>query len=378
MVTAAIATHAIRIDRRKQLHEEPHTGHNRWHPDIPPVLRVDPGDTVVMETRDAFDGIFMPTTTVDDLRRMDLNLALSLVHPLTGPVFINGAEPGDLLEVHIVEVAPQPFGFTTILPHFGFLRDYFPTYFIVKWTIDGAFATSPDLPGVRIPAGAFMGIMGVAPSRASRARMEAREDELLRRGGVVNPPLVLSAVPGTEPLANEGLRTIPPRENGGNFDIKQLTAGTTLLLPVDVPGALFSAGDSHFAQGDCESCGTAAEMGATLTVRFGLRKGVAAQRGIRRPQFERIVANPQPALPQRFFATTGMPITRDDRNESEDVTLAAKDALLNMIDHLVAERGYSREQAYCLTSVAVDLHISELVDVPNVTVSAFLPLDIFV
>jgi len=119
-------------------------------------------------------------------------------------------------------------------------------------------------------------------------------------------------------------------------------------------------------------------MGATLTVHFGLRKGVATQRGIRRPQFERTVADPRASLPQRFFATTGMPITREDRNESEDVTLAAKDALFNMIDHLVAERGYSREQAYALTSVAVNLHISELVDVPNVVVSAFLPLDIFV
>ncbi len=373
-----MATHAIRIDRSKQLHEELHTWHNRWHPDIPPVLRVDLGDTVVMETRDAFDGIITPTTTLDDLHRIDLDRALSLVHPLTGPVFINGTEPGDLLEVHIVDITPQPFGFTTIVPGFGFLRDYFPTFFLVRWSIDGTAAVSPDLPGVRIPAGAFMGVMGVAPSRASRTRMAAREDELLRRGGVVMPPLVQGAVPSTEPLASEGLRTVPPRETGGNFDIKQLTGGTTLLLPVDVPGALFSAGDSHFAQGDGESCGTAVEMAATLTVRFGVRKGVAAQRGIRRPQFERTVADPRAALPQRFFATTGMPITREDRNESEDVTLAAKDALLNMIDHLVAERGYSREQAYALTSVAVNLHISELVDVPNVTVSAFLPLDIFV
>src|SRR2546425_1619419 len=370
----AMATHAIRIDRSKRLHEEPHTGHNRWHPDISPVLRVEPGDTVVLETRDALDGAVTLATTGADLDRVDLNL----VHPLTGPVFVNGAEPGDLLEVHIVDITPQPFGFTTIIPGFGFLRDFFPTSFLVKWTIDGAAAVCPDLPGVRIPAGAFMGVMGVAPSRASRARMAAREDELLRRGGAVLPPLAQGAVPSTEPIASEALRTIPPRETGGNFDIKQLTAGTTLLLPVEVAGALFSAGDSHFAQGDGESCGTAVEMGATLTVRFGLRKGIATQRGIRRPQFERTVADPRASLPQRFFATTGMPITREDRNESEDVTLAARDALLNMIDHLVAERGYSREQAYALTSVAVNLHISELVDVPNVTVSAFLPLDIFV
>ena len=152
-----------------------------------------------------------------------------------------------------------------------------------------------------------------------------------------------------------------------------------MLLPVYTPGALFSAGDSHFAQGDGESCGTAVEMAATLTVRFGLRKGLAARRRIQRPQYERqeYFAEPRYAVPRRFFATTGMPLTPDGRNESENVTLAAQDALLNMIDHLVAERGYSREQAYVLTSVAVDLRISELVDVPNLVVSAFLPLDIF-
>jgi formamidase len=371
----ATGTHHIRIDRSKPLRDEPNTGHNRWHPDIPPVLRVDPGDTVVLETRDALDGAITPTMTSTDLHRVDLNL----VHPLTGPVFVNGAEPGDLLEVHILDVAPQPFGYTTIVPGFGFLREFFLMPFLVKWRIDGGVAVSPDLPGVRIPGGPFMGVMGLAPSRALRARLAAREQELLRRGGAVLPPSAQGAVPTVEAIASEALRTIPPRETGGNFDIKQLTAGTTLLLPVYTPGALFSAGDGHFAQGDGESCGTAVEMGATLTVRFGLRKGLAARRQIQRPQYERndYFADPRFAVPRRFFATTGMPITREDRNESENVTLAAQDALLNMIDHLVAERGYSREQAYVLTSVAVDLRISELVDVPNVVVSAFLPLDIF-
>jgi formamidase len=371
----AAGTHHIRIDRNKPLRDEPHTGHNRWHPDIPAVLSVNPDDTVVLETRDALDGAVTPAMTSADLHRVDLDL----VHPLTGPVFINGAEPGDLLEVHILDIAPQPFGFTTIVPGFGFLRDFFPTPFLVKWTIDGGFAVSPDLPGVRIPGGPFMGVMGVAPSHTLRSRLAAREDELLRRGGAVLPPSAKGAVPAAEPIASEALRTIPPRETGGNFDIKQLTAGTTLLLPVYVQGALFSSGDSHFAQGDGESCGTAVEMGATLTIRFGLRKGMAAQRQIQRPQYERndYFADPRFAVPRRFFATTGMPITRDGRNESENVTLAAQDALLNMIDHLMMERGYSREQAYVLTSVAVDLRISELVDVPNVVVSAFLPLDVF-
>jgi formamidase len=368
-------SHIVRIDRRKPLRDEPHTGHNRWHPDIPPVLRVDPGDTVVLETRDAFDGAITPETTGPDLHRADLNV----VHPLTGPVYINGAEPGDLLEVHILEITPQPFAFTTIVPGFGFLREFFPTPFLLKWTIADGSAVSPALPHVRIPGGPFMGVMGVAPSRQLLAQLTAREDDLLRRGGAVLPPDAQGAVPTTEPIASTALRTIPPRETGGNFDIKQLTAGTTLLLPVYTPGALFSSGDAHFAQGDGESCGTAVEMGATLTVRFGLRKGMAAQRQIQRPQYERreYDADPRFAVPRRFFATTGMPITRDGRNESENVTLAAQDALLNMIDHLVAERGYSREQAYVVTSVAVDLRISELVDVPNVVVSAFLPLDIF-
>jgi formamidase len=371
----AAGSHVIRIDRSKPLRTEPRTGHTRWHPDIPPALRVDPGDTVVLETRDAFDGAVTRTTSAAELQRADLNV----VHPLTGPVFVNGAEPGDLLEVHIVDIAPQAFGFTTIVPGFGFLRDFFPAPFLVKWAIEAGFATSADLPGVRIPGAPFMGVMGVAPSRELLAQLTAREDELLRRGGMVLPPSPAGAVPATEPIASEALRTIPPRETGGNVDIKQLTAGTTLLLPVYVPGALFSAGDSHFAQGDGECCGTAVEMGATLTVRFELRKGVAARRGIRRPQYERqdYFLDPRFAVPRRFFATTGLSITRDGRNESENVTLAAQDALLNMIDHLVAERDYSREQAYVLTSVAVDLRISELVDVPNMVVSAFLPLDVF-
>jgi formamidase len=367
-------THALRIDRARRLVEQPESGHNRWHPDVPPRLHVAPGETVVLETRDALDGQIGPRTTSADLAALDL----AVVHPLTGPVFVRGAEPGDLLEVEILEVAPDRFGFTCIVPGFGFLREHFPTPFLVRWTIAGGSAVSPDLPGVRVPGAPFMGVMGVAPSPTLLEATIAREAELLGRGGMVQPPSPASAVPATEPVASRGLRTIPPREGGGNVDIKQLTAGATLLLPVDVPGALFSAGDAHFAQGDCESCGTAIEMQATLTVRFGLRRGEAARRGIRRPQFVRhhAFADPAIALPRRFFATTGMPLRADGRNESEDLTLAATDALLQMIDHLVHERGFTREQAYVLTSVAVDLRVSQLVDVPNVLVSALLPLDV--
>lgn len=224
-----------------------------------------------------------------------------------------------------------------------------------------------------------MGTIGLAPSRKLMAEIVARESETLDRGGFVLPPDPTDAVPAGEPIASEALRTIPPRENAGNVDIKHLAAGTRLLMPVWVEGGLFSAGDAHFAQGDCETCGTAIEMNATLRVRLDLRKGLAAQRAIRDLQFERddYLVPPEYQAPRRFFATTGLSVRKDGRGESEDVTVAARNALLNMIDHLVAEYGYSRQQAYAICSVAVDLKISEVVDVPNFVVSAFLPLEIF-
>jgi formamidase len=173
------------------------------------------------------------------------------------------------------------------------------------------------------------------------------------------------------------LRTIPPRENGGNFDVKQLTTGSTLWLPVAVEGALFSVGDGHFAQGDGEVCVTAVEMGATVAVRFRVLKGAAA-RARRGPRFAHrdYFAPPQWAAPQRFTATMGMPIRDDGSNDGENLTLACRNALLNMMD-LLQERGWSREQAYVICSVAVDLRISNVVDVPNYVVSAFLPEAIF-
>jgi len=365
----------IAIDRTKTLSEEPAKGHNRWHPDIPPIVKVDPGQVVGIETRDAIDGQIKPTTTADALRHVNLNV----VHPLTGPVYVNGAEPGDVLEVTIVEIEPQPFGFTAQMPGFGFLRDLFTEPHIVRWTLANGFATSPDLPGVRIPGAPFMGVIGVAPSPALLEQINRREADLSRRGGRVLLPEAAGAVPADPALARTAVRTIAPHETGGNVDIKQLTKGTTLRIPVYVPGALFSVGDAHFAQGDGESCGTAVEMSATCYCSFNVIKGAAAKLGIRDVQFYRndYFTSPEMAAPRRFFATTGQSYTREGVNHSEDATLAARNALLNMIDHLVAERGFTRQQAYALCSVAVDLKISELVDVPNFVVSAFLPLDIF-
>jgi formamidase len=364
---------SIELDYSKRCAGEPTKGHNRWHPDIPPAIEVEPGEEVVIQTRNALDGEVTPSSKATDL----LNVNLNLVHPLTGPVYVKGAEPGDLLEVNILNIESAPWGFTTIIPGFGFLRDLFLEPYVVHWNISDGYAESPDLPGVRIPGAPFMGTIGVAPSRKLRQEILLREEELRRRGGAVLGPEPDGAVPATEPVASEGLRTVPPRENGGNVDIKQLTAGVRLLLPTFTEGALFSAGDAHFAQGDSECCGTAVEMDCTLHVNFQVRKGEASRRNISFPIFERddYFISPEMAAPRRFMAVTGMCIA-DGVNESENATLAARHALLNMIQ-LLMERGWSREQAYCICSVAVDLKLSEIVDVPNFVVSAFLPLDIF-
>jgi formamidase len=247
----------------------------------------------------------------------------------------------------------------------------------VHWRIADSWATSPQLPGVRIPGAPFMGVIGVAPSREQVARWARREQDLLSRGGLVMAPDAAGAVPGKGAPATDGLRTIPPRENGGNLDVKQLTKGSVLQVPVAVEGALFSVGDGHFAQGDGEVCVTAVEMGATVVVKFTVIKdaGKMLQRG---PRFRHrdYFAPPEWAAPKRFLAATGMPLRDDGVNEGENLTLACRNALLNMID-LLQERGWTREQAYVISSVAVDLRVSNVVDVPNYVVSALIPEAIF-
>lgn len=366
---------SITIDRSKPLRADPGTGHNRWHPDIPPVIEVDEGAEVTLETRDAFDGQLRPGVTETVFDTIDAGV----IHPLTGPVAVKGTEPGDLLEVEFLNIEPQPYAFSCIVPGFGFLRDLFTKPFMVHWNIADGCATSAQIPGVRVPGASFMGVSGVAPSPAQLAEWTRREAELAGQGGMALPPDAAGAVPAAGPAAAAGIRTLPPRENGGNFDVKQLSAGAKLLLPVAVPGALFSTGDAHFAQGDGEVCVTAVEMGATCTVRFRRLPGEARRHNIRWPRFSRddYYIAPEWAAPRKFIATMGMPVAADGANRGEDLTLACRNALLNMID-LLQERGYTRSQAYVICSVAVDLKVSNVVDVPNYVVSAFLPEDLFV
>ena len=366
--------------------------HNRWHYAIPRVAVADPGDVVVFGTRDAFDHSLDRNSTAADVVALNLNL----VHPLTGPLHVRGAKAGDVLAVTLLDIEPDNFGYTIIVPGFGFLRDVFTEPFIVRWDLTRRGATSRDMPGVKIRFDGFMGTIGVAPGRSETEKFFQREAELAAAGGFVLPPEPLDALPapvcgvaGTH--RDRCLRTIPPRENGGNMDVKQMQVGTTLLLPCFVDGCLLSIGDVHFAQGDGEVSGTAIEMAATVTVRVEVRKGQGAR--ITQPHYEGGDQLKRLA-PSKFYATVGYPIKPKGlvppthaylngtkigplSNLSEDVTLAARDALLQMVEWIHRTKGLTREQAYVLSSVAVDLRIGNLVDVPNFAVSAILDLGVF-
>ncbi len=366
---------------------------NRIHPDIPMAAWAEPGQTIVFKTRNAGDSYLDPESNYEDSRGEPPYL--TAIHPLTGPVHINGGNPGDVLAVTILDIDPGEFGFTRITGN-GFVTDQIEGPAGVLWRLNRQEATSDEIPGVRIPNASFPGIVTVLPGPEQHRAMLAREAELAAQGGTVNLPNPSFAVPavlcGREGDKNdECLRTGPPREHGGNMDIRYLGVGVTIYLPCYVEGCGLALGDVHFAQGDGEVAGTAIEMDADVTVTTRvIEDGPNLARG---PHFEgpaRLLDIPS----RRFYATTGFPLTRegevppdmaylasakvaDLENLSKDVSLAARNALLEMIDYIVANYGLTREQAYLVSSVAVDLRIGQLVDTPNVGVTAVLPLDIF-
>jgi acetamidase/formamidase len=300
--------------------------HYEWNNAIPPRLEINAGDTVVFETRDASDEFYNPNSTHEDVMRRVFK-----GHPLTGPVRIRGARPGDVLAVEIVDIAPRAsFGWTNVRPGRGLLPESeFGKPFLQIWDVsDGKFARGlRTMREIAVPLAPFPGVMGVA----------------LDDAGSHN--------------------TAPPRKNGGNMDIKQLTAGTTVYLPVWVDGALFSVGDAHGAQGDGEVCITAVEMNARITLKFELLPGG----NLSEPQLR--TRGPVAHVSHgAHYATTA---------HGTDLYQCARQAVRHMIDHLVRHRGLTREEAYILCSVAVDLKISEIVDAPNWIVSAFLPEVVF-
>jgi formamidase len=337
-------------------------GHNRWHPDVEPVAHVRAGETVTLEAPLGTGDQISPASTHEDLLALDFSTDL-----LAGPVYVEGAEPGDVLVIEVLEVEPEHFGFSAVLPGFGLLSDVIEGPYLVKWALDGVCARADELPGVAIAAEPFPGTIGVAPSRPLLERIRARETELAARVGLDLSELSPPPVPAT---AGDGLGTLPPREIGGNLDVHHLGRASRLLLPVHVPGALLSLGDVHFAQGEGEVCGTAIEIGASVTLRVDV--GSASAWRPRFPAFETALR-----AQRRYLATTGIPVDDDGRNEFLDVRLAARRATLELIDYLVATYGFAREAAYVLASVAAELRISEIVDLPNALVSALLPLDIF-
>lgn len=365
---------------------------NRYHPDIPMMARAKPGDMIIYHTRDALDSDLDLESIAEDVTAIDLNL----VHPMTGPVYIEGAERGDVLAITLVDIEPDEYGYTVIIPGFGFLRDIYTEPYLVNWRLTRTHAESDQMPGVKIPYEAFMGSVGVLPGLPEVDSWLARETAMGAAGGVVLPPQPIGAQPsaicGPEGSAKDKcLRTIPPRENGGNMDVQQMQVGTTLLLPCFIDGCGLFIGDVHYAQGDGEVSGTAIETGAVVTVITEIRKGEGAF--IKGPEVEggSQIKNMEPT---KFYQTIGLPLKtagevppqytylesqkiKDLSNLSEDLTLAARDALIKMIDHIMRKHGLDREQAYILASVAVDLRIGQVVDVPNYIVTAILNEGVF-
>ena len=365
---------------------------NRYHPAIKPVARAKPGDYIVVHTRDALDSNLNINSQPKDVTAIDTNL----IHPMTGPVYIEGAKRGDVLAIKLIEIIPDDYGYTTLIPGFGFLPDLFPEPYIANWKLNSFEAVSDQLPGVRIPMNSFMGSVGVLPGKAEVAKWLARESQLGAAGGVALPPEPTGASPASVCGPNgshksECLRTVPPRENGGNMDVKQMVKGTTLLLPCFIDGCGFFIGDVHFAQGDGEVAGTAIETGAVVTVTTEIKKGMASL--IKQPMFEG-GSQIKSLQPDRFHAVVGYPLKNAGEippqwayldsekikpltNLSNDLTLAARNSLIAMIDWLVATKGLTRPQALVVASVACDLHISNVVDVPNYTVTTICPMEIF-
>ena len=368
---------------------------NRFHWDIPMAARAKPGERILMIGRDAGDTDLDP----DEYSEAESSPrdSFGVVHPLVGPVFIEGAAVGDVLAVTILDIKPGPVGWTSA-SNFGFAGDYVgsESRFIV-WRLNDDFAVSDALPGIRIPNGSFPGVVATMPGPEQLTEILQREKALADAGGAVfvpDPDLAepssLCGVEGTK--SGECLRTIPPREHGGNMDIRYIREGATVYLPCNIEGCGLAIGDFHYAQGDGEVSGTAIEMDADITVTTRIvRDGPNLNKG---PHYEGPAS--MLSIPStKFYATTGFPIKEQGTvprdieylasdkvagltNLSKDLNLAAANALVAMIDYIVATYGYDRTQAYMIASVAVDLRIAQLVDVPNVGVTAILPLDIFI
>ena len=367
---------------------------NRIHPDIPMTARAKPGQTILFRTRDAADFLGTVNSQTAVIRQQQGENNFGRVHPMTGPVYIEGAKAGDVLAFTINRIRPGRHAYTRTG---GFAADLMgPGTLTASWKLNADYAVTDDIPGVKIPNGSFPGVVTTMPDRAKLAKMRAREQALADAGGAVRLPSVDHASPaaicgpaGTR--REECLRTIPPREHGGNMDIRYLKTGVTIYLPCYIDGCALAVGDLHYAQGDGEVSGTAIEMSADVWgVAEIIKDGPDLSHGPHYSGASSLLDIPS----TKFYAVTGFPIKEagsvpprmeylqsakvaDLTNLSNDINLAARNALDGIVDYIVSTYGYTRPQAYIIASVAVDLRIGQLVDVPNVGVTAVLPLDIF-
>ena len=294
--------------------------HHGWNNAFPPRITIAPGETVHFETVDASSGQLTRTSTTVDLEKLDLGR----VNPVTGPVYIDGARPGDALKVTVVSLRPSGWGWTGNIPGFGLLADQFPDARLHHWSYGPGLEPAMYGPGGRVPLRPMTGTIGVAP-----------------------------AAPGLHSI-------IPPRNVGGNMDARDIAEGAELYLPVEVDGALFSVGDTHAAQGDGEVCGTAIESPIDVTLAFDLVKGAH----LRSPRY--VTRGPV----TNHFDAKGYEVTT---GIGPDLMAGARMAVSEMIELLSRRFGYAPIDAYMLCSVCADLRISSIVDVPNWVVSYYFP-----
>ena len=378
----------IKIDLSQSAYENDMV-HNRWHPDIPMVATVKPGDDFIIECYDWTGGFIKNNDDASDVRDIDL----SIVHFLSGPIRVEGAQPGDLLVVDFLDIGAFPHnswgfnGFFSKKNGGGFLTEHFPYAQKSIWDLNGMFTRSRHVPGVEYAGLIHPGLIGCLPSKPLLETWNTRERGLIatdpdRVPGLANPPFGPTAHMGRlrgdarAAAALEGARTVPPREHGGNCDIKDLSRGARVYFPVYVDGAGLSVGDLHFSQGDGEItfCG-AIEMPGWIHMRVhSLIKDGMSKYGIRSPIFK-----PSPITPryQDHLIFEGISVDESGTQHYLDVGVAYRQACLNAIEYL-KKFGYSGAQAYSILGTApVQGHVSGVVDVPNACATLWLPTGIF-
>ncbi|WP_049721374.1 formamidase [Gilvimarinus polysaccharolyticus] len=377
----------VKIDLSKSAYENDMI-HNRWHPDIPMVATVKPGDDFIMECYDWTGGQIENNDCADDIRDVDL----TQVHFLSGPVGVEGAEPGDLLVVDILDIGAfkeSQWGFNGFFSKQnggGFLTEQFPEAQKSIWDFNGMFTKSRHIPGVEFAGLIHPGLIGCLPSKELLDNWNEREKGLYdtepdRVPALATLPYAETAHMGrmkgdeAKVAAAEGARTVPPREHGGNCDIKDLSRGSKIYFPVYVEGGGLSVGDLHFSQGDGEItfCG-AIEMAGWIHLRVNLVKKGMEMYGIKNPIFK-----PSPITPKYddYIIFEGISVDEHGGQHYLDVQVAYRQACLNAIEFLT-KFGYSKAQGYAILGCApVQGHISGVVDIPNACATLWLPTDIF-